>query len=244
MALIVCHLLVPVLAVLGLAAPVISATGGAWHLLGALAAITGTISVYLGERALDPGPALGGVPRVVLAGLGAWCGLLCVTMLALDPPLWLYASPAIAAAWCYPLARRVPGLQLLLVATAWTTGGIWLASAGSAWDWPFAIAVGSIVAGATLLCDIKDIDYERARGIRDLAVRLGPGGSALVGALLISAGSIAGMILGVWALGLCLITAAIASKPTWLQHPIRAPLLIDASLTLPGWWWLLEWLVV
>ena len=232
------HILAP-LAAVGVWALVTSGGSASIDLIGLLALAAGTLAMYCGERAWSPGPAVRQSNHRLmwlLAGLAAGG---CLTALIVEPELILPATPAVIAGLSYPWARRIPLVKPLLVGIAWSCACGPLVNGGH-WDAVLMTAKVLIVAGATILCDLKDAEIDATEHSSNLASKFGLGVASAIAAGLIICGSAAVLTTSVPSLAACLGVAALALFPSFLARPLAGPIAVDLSLCLPMVWWLLS----
>ena len=147
---------------------------------------------------------------------------------------------AVAGGWAYNLGlkRTVASVVPYAVSFGLLTAFVTLGLPDGGWPQPWALAAGALLGvGAHFLNVVPDVEDDLAAGVRGLPQRLGPGRSAVTGAVLLSVASLL-VVLGpgppvpgwAWAgLVLAVVTASSAAVLGLRGTPGRAPFLLGVA---------------
>jgi len=216
-------------------------TGAAFSAWGMTLLLAGIGAAYTVDRLLDPPP----LPRPfwlrrtlwIAAGLFVGISLCAAGKMPIHVQVSAILLGAISLA--YPGLKRLPLAKTAAVALAWTWAGTTLpfAAAEPAHWWRLDVAAPLllILAANGILCDLKDCDPDRRKGVPTLPLFLGARRTCLVvtAMLLVSVA----LSLAQHRPGLALTGAALALAaqfPTLLASEGVGPLIADAILILPG----------
>lgn len=141
----------------------------------------------------------------------------------------------------YKWAKKLPLIKGLLVAVVWVWAGVALPFVNQRWfAWQFwtmsiSLPIVILMTCGVILCDFKDIKTDGASGVKSLPVLLGLQKTTwIISALLLIAAVISyhenriGLVVSSAAL------IALAQFPRILALDAIGPLIVDASLSLPG----------
>jgi 4-hydroxybenzoate polyprenyltransferase len=219
------------------------ATARAVDPAGLALALCGILAAYSVDRLIDGKDTAHGswLPRVLRIGATASvaAGLILFALVPLQTAL-LVPLLGLIVLW-YSRLKRLPLLKTALVSGAWTWSILALPFHDNSWfGWrvwltPVAIPLTLLTASGCLLCDLKDVDRDRAANVTSAPVLLGVHRTiaiATVLALLASAVALAEHRLGLSVAGLGL--GVLALHPGRLARDITGPLLVDVTLTVPG----------
>lgn len=205
--------------------------------------LCGIVAVYSLDRIPDESAADGArwLPRVLwLAGAVSSCA--CVWLLFYVPVRVAVLAPVMAlAALSYPAVKRLPFLKTVVVSLVWT----WSAMAFPfgdpswfGWRWifvPVALPMLLLMASGCLLCDLSDIDADRASRVRSVPVLFGGRMAVRIAVTLAMFGAV--MAVGLHRPGLAVSGLALGLLgyfPSVLARDSVGPLIVDVTLTLPG----------
>ena len=219
------------------------ATGRAPDPYGLALFLCGIVAVYSLDRVMDA-PAdrrARWLSRVLrLGGCAASCA--CVWLLSCVPIEVAVLAPVLAVvAMAYPALKRLPCSKTLVVAVVWT----WAAMAFPfhdhswfGWRWvllPVSVPVLLLMASGCLLCDLSDMDSDRASGVRSVPVVFGGRTTVKIAMALAALGAASavglhrpGLVLSGLGLGL------LGYFPALVARDNVGPLMVDVTLTLPG----------
>ncbi|MDA3959949.1 MAG: UbiA family prenyltransferase [Planctomycetota bacterium] len=235
------HVLVPVFSVAGLVTVLQVTWGAALFGPGVMALLAGVVVVYSAERVVERYAELGRYLVRYLLTLSA-IGLLVLAWAVLQAPdlLLPVTIPLAAISLAYPPLARIPAAKELAVTLCWTIGIVVLPFIAEEARWgllhePAAWAIAALVMAGTLLCDLKDIEADSASDVRSLPVLIGDKWTRLVAA----AAALDAVWLAWWGQAYALLLASfllvwLATRPDWLRRPLLGPILVDATLALPG----------
>jgi len=141
----------------------------------------------------------------------------------------------------YFQAKKLPFVKGVLVAVVWVWAGVALPFANTHWfAWQFwtmqiSLPVVILIASNVILCDFKDIQSDHVNGVRSLPAMLGSRRTVLVVSILLAIAAVISfqenrMGLVVSSALLLLLT----QFPHLLSLDVLGPLIVDASLTVPG----------
>ena len=217
------------------------ATGRAFNPTGLALLLCGIAAVYSLDRIEDVRAAPARWMAPLLLAVGALASALCLGLAWQLPwrTAFLLPAPALLVAG-YPFVKRWPGTKTIVVAAVWTWSAVALPFAGAVGAWealqvPVALPIFLLVAAGCVLCDLKDIERDRAARVGSLPALMGSQASITVAVVLAAAGVVAasaqhrpGLAIG----GVCLALAG--GRPALLGSAAIGPLVVDAILTLPG----------
>lgn len=240
-ALILLHVLLPTLSLAGLVGLLQVTWGLALSPPGLLALLAGTVVVYTGERVFERHAEYGHRLVRILLVIGAVAALALLAVVLRHPHRLLpVVVPLAALSLAYPPLARIPVAKELAVTVCWTVGVVVLPFGREHVRWdllaePAAWAVAMAVLGATLLCDCKDEEADRARGVGALPVLLGGPWTRLIAA----AAALDAVWLAWWGQAYGLLPTAfllvyLATRDDVLRQPQIGPIAVDASLALAG----------
>ena len=207
-------------------------------------------AAYGFDRLMD-GPSDGlsrGVSTTLWAGFAVAVAGVCLLVPRL-PRGTLALLPVLSLAGLgYRRVKAYPMVKALLVPGVWTWAGVALPLADGSWfGWralthPVAAPLFLLIAAGTLLCDVKDAEQDRVRGVRSLPVQVGVAGTlALAGGLAV-AGVLAAFRLARFGLVVDgILLALLAGCRPLVERETWGPLLVDLVLTVPGVLILLHW---
>jgi len=141
----------------------------------------------------------------------------------------------------YRKAKRFPFLKTLLVAITWTWAGVALPFSNSNWfAWQFwtrrtSVPLVLLIAAECILCDLKDLKFDQADGVRSMPVILGLRNTLLLTSVVLMAAALLSFEegrMGLVASSLALLF--LARFPVLLSLEAIGPLLVDLALTIPG----------
>jgi 4-hydroxybenzoate polyprenyltransferase len=141
----------------------------------------------------------------------------------------------------YSRLKSLPILKTVLVSAVWTWSliafpfhdGSWLG--WHAWMLPVAIPLACLYASGCLLCDLKDMQHDRAASVASLPVLVGTRATIATAIVLAAIGAVVAVSqhrIGLSVGGAGLVLAAL--RPNVLADDVLGPLLVDGILTLPG----------
>jgi len=141
----------------------------------------------------------------------------------------------------YTQAKKLPFVKGILVAVVWGWAGVALPFANTHWfAWqfwtmPISLPVVMLMACNVILCDFKDINSDRINGVQSLPAMLGSRRtiaiisiSLIIAAILSFQENRMGLVIS------SIILFLLTLFPQLLSLDALGPLIVDASLTLPG----------
>lgn len=239
-AILIAQLAIPAVAVLALAALVAHHEHGSLAVPATCAIGAGTLLVYCLDRLLDRRDdqvlararraALGNVlfPLLVCASIIITCAMIFASRAMV---LAVVALGLMSVA--YPYIKVVAGVKTLLVASAWTMAVSVMVTTKSPSGWHPCAAIFLIIAGSTILCDLKDAKNDRVSGIQTVVVIWGRGPAIGIACTLCLLGAaVAAYDAAPWLVMTGLAQIAACTRSSFLEKPVQGPLLLDALLAL------------
>jgi len=202
--------------------------------------LAGIGTAYSLDR-LHPAPEAAGVRRLLWGAMLACGGL--TTIAAFQMPLAVFGVAALlgAVSLFYPALKRLPLGKTLLVTGAWLWACAWFpfaATGVSPWGWMRWDAIPPLfflMAAACILCDIQDREEDLCDCVPSLPVLLGTLSTCRVCAALALAGVLLSLQAGRYGLTAAgVVLAGLAQFPRLLERKALGPLVVDATLLLPG----------
>lgn len=216
------------------------ATGASYSIPGLTVLLCGIAAAYSFDRLIDAGRNL--PPRwlrralavvFVLASLGM---LLMAAFIPAHCAILTFLFSVVGLT--YSRLKRLPLAKTFLITVLWTIACIALPLQSPAVQSSLLTMAASLalaVSAACILCDLKDVEEDRARAVITLPVLLGARTTCLVTAALAAVAA----VIAAWesriglALGASLLVAA-SCFPRLLQRNALGTIVVDAALVLPG----------
>lgn len=210
---------------------------------GFLLYLLGILAAYNLDRLVDSNEKLRPVWLTVSLWAGFTISAVFGTVLALQLPLQTISVMVLFAIVTifYPWLKKIPFLKAVLVAIIWIWAGVALPFqnqhwfAWQFWTMPTSLPLVLLIATGVIMCDYKDLKYDRENGVRSLPVMFGLSKTILVvSALLLITGGIAyeqgrmGLVIS------SVILIGLVQFPSVLSIDAVGPLLVDAALALSG----------
>jgi 4-hydroxybenzoate polyprenyltransferase len=210
--------------------------------VGLMVLMLGVLAAYSLDRAIDATESQPEWMTWGLAAVGAFAACGCAALLA-DLPMQTAAIVPLLGllATGYSYAKRWPLFKTLVVPIVWTWAVIALPfhdGSWFGWRWiaaPIALPLLLLIGSGCVLCDLKDEWRDRRHGVASIAARFGghvAARAAIVLALLAAAVALAEQRPGLAISALVLV--ALSLKPSLIARDAVGPLLVDATLTIPG----------
>ena len=141
----------------------------------------------------------------------------------------------------YRKTKRFPFLKTLLVAITWTWAGVALPFSNSNWfAWQFwtmrtSLPLVLLIAAGCILCDLKDLKFDNADGVRSMPAVLGLRNTLFVTSAVLLVAALLSFEEGRMGLVASSVTLLFLARfPALLSLEAIGPLLVDVALTIPG----------
>lgn len=216
-------------------------SGAPFSPAGMLLFLAGIGCAYNWDRLWD-GPARFSRRAVLLGGVALSGGLAALALVRLPPSAFEAVGVLGAVTLAYPWIKRVPLFKNVLVAAVWMAAAAILPfQGGEGPGWVDAlIPLGVLWLAACQLCDVKDEDEDRAAAVRNIVSLFGAAWACRGAAVL----ALLSGLLGLWQgrggiVAASVLLVLLACFPRLLRRKALGPLIVDATLVVPG---LLLWL--
>lgn len=178
--------------------------------------------------------------RMLLGGVVVCSGTIFCLVVAgkIETSLLAVLAFLTAVSLVYSRLKRFPLLKTAVVAFTWTWACSALPLNGKGWHWlflDFTLPLMLLIAAGCILCDLKDIEEDRAKHIPSLPALFGMRSTCLIAtglALLAAILAILHHRFGITA-GAVLLALA-AQFPSLLAMKLIGPIVIDSILVIPG----------
>ena len=208
---------------------------------GVVCLLAGATAVYSADRLFERHAELGRLLVRWLLTISCVATLIAMVQILRYPSQLLsVALPLAAMAAAYPVLSRIPAIKEITVALCWTLGIVGMGFVDEQVRWglllePLSWAILALVLAGTLLCDCKDIEVDRERGVASAPVLIGNPWTRLIAA----AAALDAIWLAWWGQGFTLLLASfllvvLATRKDLLERPLWGPICVDAALCIPG----------
>jgi len=202
--------------------------------------LAGIGTAYSLDR-LHPAPVQPGVRRLLWAATLGCGALTAVAAFRLPASVFGVAALLGGVSLFYPALKRLPLGKTVLVTGAWLWACAWFpfAATGASplgWlGWDATPPLLFLMGAACILCDIQDREEDRRDRVPSLPALFGTGATCRISTALALAGSLLALAAGRYGLmSAGAVLAVLAQFPGLLEQKALGPLVVDATLLLPG----------